>query len=218
MYRRRLLTAGASLGVATLAGCTAVGSGGDSTTSTATTVICESPEPRRIELAGTKSVSSEFAVSLDATMERKRATAEAPARVRVRLTNEGDKRETDIVDDGRCHLFNRNQGRSDPEGLWLHRAQDAPTDRANGCWTHEESPTNTRTFLAYGCGLRPLEPEEAVSTTYEVWDDYVTGGYYLPATYRFTARIRLTDPESDDDETDRHFDWWLDLRVAESDG
>jgi hypothetical protein len=158
------------------------------------------------------------ALSVAATMERERITADATARLRVTLTNAEATRETDIADEEHCHLFDRSRGGSDPSGLWLYRRQDAPTDREGECWTQTESPANTRTYVAVGCAKRTLAPGESVATTYELWDDYATDDYLPPGTYRFDAAIPVWTASDDggDDDPDRVLDWWLDLRVTDS--
>ncbi|QPV62496.1 hypothetical protein I7X12_17460 [Halosimplex litoreum] len=215
MRRRTVL---ASLGAsAALAGCRTVGSPERTDSETETQPTCESPEPRRVELAGSATASDEAQFSATVTIERGRSTAEAPARVTVGLGNDGPDREIDVIDDGRCHILNRGAGRSEPNGLWLYRVGDAPTDRAGECWTRDRPPRDSVGFDGYGCGRYPFESDDTVATTYEVWDDYTVDGYLRPGTYRFDASVALWDEAAEEEGTDSGptvVDWWFELSVS----
>lgn len=216
MRRRAVL---ASLGACVaLVGCRGSGSPDRTDPDTATPPTCESPGTRRIELTGTATVPDEARVSATATVERERSTANAPVRVAVALTNDGSDREIDVIDDRRCHVLNRGTGRSDPNGLWLYRVGDAPTDRAGDCWTRDLPPRDSVGFDGYGCGRYPFESRETVATTYEVWDDYTIDGYLRPGTYRFDVSIALwTGPADGENGTTSEptvVDWWFELAVS----
>lgn len=214
MRRRTVL---ASLGVsAALAGCRGIGSPDPTDPDTATPPTCESPEPRRVELAGTATVPDEARVSATVTVERGSSTADAPARVAVALRNDGPDREIDVTDDSRCHLLNRGEGRSDPDGLWLYRVGDAPTDRAGDCWTRDRPPRGSVGFDGYGCGRSPFDSGATVATTYEVWDDHIADGYFRPGTYRFDVSIALWDAVDSGEAAEEPavVDWWFELSVS----
>jgi hypothetical protein len=216
--RVRRRTVLASLGASVpFAGCRGIGSPDRTDSDTATPPTCESPEPRRVELAGTATVPDEARVSATVTVERGRSTADAPARFTVSLRNDGPDREIDVTDDGRWHLLNRGKGRSDPTGLWLYRVGDAPTDRAGDCWTRDRSPRESVGFDGYGCGRYPFESGETVATTYGVWDDYTADGYLRPGTYRFDASVALWERVDETTATDPDpvvVDWWFELSVS----
>ena len=213
--RRRTVLAALG-GSAALAGCRTVGSPEPTDTETETPPTCESPGSRRVELAGTATVPDETRVSATVTVERGSSTAAAPARLTVTLRNDGPDREIDVTDDRRCHLLNRGTGRSDPHGLWLYRAGDAPTDRAGDCWTRDRPPRDSVGFDGYACGNYPFESGGTVATTYEVWDDYTADGYLRPGTYRFDVSIALWDGTGEgESETDPTVvDWWFELSVS----
>ncbi|QLH84105.1 hypothetical protein [Halosimplex pelagicum] len=215
MRRRAVLT---SLGAcATLAGCQEPGSADRTADGTETPPTCGDPKPRRVELAGAATVPDEPRVSATVTVERERSTAEAPARFTASLRNDGPDRAVDVTDDNRCHFLNREKGRSDPNGLWLYRAGDAPTDRAGECWTRDRPPRDSVGFDGYGCGRSPFESGGTIATTYEVWDDYTVDGYLRPDTYRFDASVALwTEPagEGGTDSEPAVVDWWVELSVS----
>mgnify|MGYP000380350152 CR=1 FL=1 len=214
MRRRSVL---ASLGAcAGLAGCRTAGTSDPTDTPTETPPPCGSPGTRRVELAGAGPLPADADLSATVTAERTRSTAEAPARFAVALTNDGPDRAIDATDDDRCHLLNRGVGRSEPRGLWLYRADDAPTDRAGECWTRDLPPRDSVGFDGYGCGRSPFDSGETLATTYEVWDDDTADGYLRPGTYRFDASVALWN--GPDDESDPAVvDWWFALSVADTD-
>ncbi|ELZ24844.1 hypothetical protein C475_11425 [Halosimplex carlsbadense 2-9-1] len=219
--RRRSVLASLSA-CAGLAGCRSVGTPDPTDNSTETPPTCESPSTRRVELAGTGALPAAAGVSATVTTERTRSTAEAPARFTVALTNDGSDCAVDATDDGRCHLLNRGAGRSEPRGLWLYRAGDAPTDRAGECWTRDLPPRDSVGFDGYGCGRYPFDSGETVGTTYEVWDDYTADGYLRPGTYRFDVSIALwaetPDEEDGTDPDPAVVDWWFELSVSADGG
>jgi hypothetical protein len=175
--------------------------------------LSESPERRTVSIADTGSVPSDADLSITASLPRKQITSEAPARLTVKVTNTGSHRATDLTDRGYCHLFNRGRGGSDPAGLWLYREQDRPDDRAGDRWTQNRNATDTRAFVMVDCPRETFAKGESITTTYEVWDDYVADGYFSPGTYRFDANIGLRD-SVDDDSDPRIIDWWLELEVT----
>ncbi|WP_436910279.1 hypothetical protein [Halosimplex marinum] len=216
MRRRAVL---ASLGAcATLAGCRGLGSPDRTAAETATPPACAGPGPRRVELGEIGTLPDESEVSAAVSAERTRSTADAPARFSVGLRNDGRDREIDVTDDTQCHLLNRGKGRSDPNGLRLYRAGDAPADRAGDCWTRDRSPRDSVGFDGYGCGRHAFESGSATATTYEVWDDYTVDGYLRPGTYRFDVSVALwTETAGREGETNSEpeaVDWWFELSVS----
>lgn len=176
---------------------------------------CESPGDRHVAISDTASVPADADLSIDTSMGRTQVTADAPARLRIDVTNTGAPRGIDISDQRYCHLFNRTAGKSDPAGLWLYREQDAPTESVGKCWTKQAS--ETRTFVSVGCPVQTIAESESVTTTYEVWDDYATDGYFPTGTYRFSQTISLWAGTGEyDGEPDEQVDWWIDLRVSDS--
>lgn len=209
MNRRQYLGA---LGLATggLAGCTTVGTDG---TATRTAVDCPEPATRQIVLDGFASLPGAADLSITVTVERAQATTATPATLSVVLTNEGGDRAIDATDGSRCHFFDRHRGRSDPHGVWLYPEGDAPPERAVECWTRAGTPPEHVSFDGYGCGRYSLPAGASVTTRYEVWDDYVTDGYFEPGTYRFETSVSVFDSTAATD-PDQRLDWWLDLAVS----
>jgi hypothetical protein len=172
-----------------------------------------SPERRTVSIADTGAIPSDADLSITASLPRKQITSEAPARLTVEVTNRGSHRAIDLTDGGYCHLFNRGRGGSDPAGLWLYRKQDTPDDRADDRWTLDRNATDTRAFVMVDCSQETFANDESITTTYEVWDDYVADGYLPPGIYRFDASIGLWS-SVDDDSDPRLVDWWLELEVT----
>ena len=148
-------------------------------------------------------------------MVRERVTADVTARLRVRLANEGAERVVTVADAPRSHLYRQSRGRSAPDGLWLYRVQDHPS-RSGTCWTEPTSPDHTRTFLDGGTEYTTLATGESVTTTYDIWDDYATAGYFPTGTYRFVTGIGYWTPgeDPDADNPTPSLEWWLELRVV----
>lgn len=71
----------------------------------------------------------------------------------------------------------------------------------------------------YGCGLPVYAPGDSLANEYHVWDDYRTGGYFEPGTYRFEERVAVGTVDgdgksaSDLQEVDEEFTWGFDLTV-----
>ena len=209
MNRREVL---AALGASTslLTGC--LGAGVDSSppaeTSTSPEVL---PATRRISVTNTAEIAPDANLSVTASVERGRITPDETARVTVALENTGADRATSVAEEEHCHLFNRMWGKSEPRGLWLYRPQDAPANRDGGRWSPDK--TGTRTYIMIGCGKHQFDSGDAISTTYEVWDDYVTDGYLSPGTYRFETDISLWDSVTDRSKS-RSVEWWFELDVS----
>ncbi|WP_436910698.1 hypothetical protein [Halosimplex marinum] len=207
--RRRDLLAAVGAGAAGFAGCQTRANSTDS--GTPTPPACEGATGRRVTLADTADVPGAAELVIDPVVLTAHSSPESPARVRIELANTGARREANVVDDTRCHLFNRN-GRSDDGGLWLYRSQDAPgrDERAGECWTLDRVPDGRPAYRAYSCGGYTLASGGQRYFTYEVWDDYLADGYMRPGTYRFTTPVRI-GYEGDVEAVE--FDWWLELDV-----
>ena len=212
MNRREVL---AALGASTslLTGC--LGTGVDSTppTETPSTSRGELPATRWVSISDTAAIPPDTGLSVTASVERDRIAPDETARVTITLENTGTGRATDIADREYCHLFNRGAGGSAPRGLWLYRPQDAPASRDGGRWSQDE--TGTRTYIMIGCGKQQFDSGDAISTTYEVWDDYVTDEYLSPSTYRFETDIPLWESVADRDNP-RTVEWWFELELSET--
>lgn len=215
MHRRALL-ATLGTGVSLLAGCQTQQQSKATTAPPPDPAKCKSPEERRIELIDTADVPESADLSITATMERQQVTSESPAQIRISLTNKGAKRATTVTETEHCHLFNRTYGGSDPAGLWLYRQQNAPDNRVGKCWTRDAG--KTRTFVSIGCGKQTFASGESITTTYEIWDDYVTEGYFPTGTYRFSRSIPIWSTENTEGDPDRKIDWWMDLKVSQPNG
>jgi hypothetical protein len=172
-----------------------------------------SSDRRTVSISDTGSIPSDADLSITASLPRKQITSEMPARLTVEVTNTGSDRAIDLVDSHYCHLFNRSRGGSEPAGIWLYPEQDPPDDRADDRWTRDPDFGTTRAFVSAECPPYPFEAGKSITTTYEVWDDYVADGYLPPSTYRFEASIGLWD-SVDDDSDPCLVDWWLELEMT----
>lgn len=229
MKRRRLL---AALGTSAsgLAGCqslggTANGSAGEGrgsdgpetdTTTRNSDETTETGTPQRyVSVVDTTSPPAAANLAFDATLERDRVTANAPARLTVGVTNTGPDRATTLADSEYCHLFDRTHGLSEPRGLHLYREANTP-DHPEGRWTRDADPSITRTYVDIGCGRRVFASGETITTTCEVWDDYRETGYYPAGTYRFGTSVPLWD-STDDDGDPEVVEWTVEVEVSDPD-
>lgn len=212
MKRRSLL---AALSAVPLAGC--VGSAGDPspTDEPATTETPRDGVQRTIQLDAVEEAPAE-GLGIDAEVVESAVTEEHPARVAVTTTNDGRKRNVSIAP-GQCCLFNRNGGASDPAGLWLHRVESsAHIDRDGDRWSRDAPADQPRAYPAYACLSKTFAAGEALTTEYDVWDDYRTEPYFEPGTYRFAEQVTVREPGGDnEEETDviAEFDWGFSVRV-----
>lgn len=190
----------------------------DTPSPTPTPARCTSADPRAVTLVGTADLPTSLDLSMSATVQRSRPTAETPARLDVMLANGGDRRGVS-PSTGRCNPFNRDLGESDPAGLWLSHLDDPtyPEERVEGCWTKRMAPDETpQPFPQYGCSLDAIEPGETITTTHEVWDDHRVEGYYPTGRYRFATTV-VVGPVDGDRSDGESYDWWLDMEVSRPD-
>lgn len=191
--------------------------GGETSDPTRTPSTCESGGARQIRLADFAATPDEADVEIQPRMGREQVSSEATATLELAVANRGGRREVTIVDDSRCHFFNRDGGRSEPRGLWLYRAENAPADRVGECWTKDGPPASATDFESYGCGTQAIGSGETIETTYEVWDDHTSDDYMPTGTYRFSRNVGIwpeTGEEESRGEPDHLFEWWLDLEVS----
>jgi len=177
---------------------------------------CQSPPERRVTLAET-APSPVAGLEFEATVPRTRVTVEAPARLRLTVTNTGPTREFTYLstpDVPGCTPFNRDYSGSAPGGLWLHYlpngdAGDVLEDRrAGACWSRDRPPWKARGFADYGCASGAFPAGETRTWEYAVVDDYRQSPYFPSGTYRFDLATR--DPAE--------WEWWLTLRVPDGQG
>lgn len=212
MNRRRILAVG---GTTLFGGClTRAGLDASGPKSTETFGLDE--VQRRMSLANVDEVREKYAVGIDAELSEETVTAAHTARLRVTVANEGEKRKLS-AGEGMCNPFNREKGKSENPGLWLHEPEDTEwIERKGDRWTRDRSPNEQRMFPNYGCLPREYEEGESVTTEYAVWDDYRVVGYMGPGTYRFEEQIRIYAPKYDDwKDTLGEFRWGFDLRVED---
>lgn len=157
-------------------------------------------------------------ITIDIELLRSTVNPEQTARLRITTTNTGASRNL-RHGPNRCSLFNRNDGASDPPGLWLHPPGAKKwIDRANNRWTRDANPEKPRTFDASVCPLHPYKSGESVSNDYLVWDDYRTPGYMKPGTYRFERNVPVYEYEESPSPLPEHtqypgFRWGFEIRV-----
>lgn len=205
---RRSFLAGLGAGAAGVSGCLSLGPVESTETATRTPPVCDAARPRRFELVSTGDVPAEADISITASVERARPSAENPALVEVKFTNEGSDRAIAFPDTGQCHPFNRQHGLSEPRGLQLHYRDYMPYDRAEPCWTRDAAPGERDPgWDGYGCPQEDIESGESVTYPLEIWDDFRIDGYAPPGTYRFTS-------DDVDVPSTGSLDWWFDLEAT----
>ncbi|WP_231184483.1 hypothetical protein [Haladaptatus sp. DYF46] len=209
MKRRRLLAVGGAALSGECLGRAALDVGGS-----------ESPETfgpdevqRRMSLAGVDEVPKKYGVRIDVELLNGAVTAADTAHLRVTVTNEGEKRRFS-AGEGMCNPFNRDEGKSETSGLWLHEPKDTKwIERKGDRWTRDRDQNERRAFANYACLPRTYEAGESLATEYLVWDDYQVGGYMDPGTYRFEVPIAIHPSGSKFGDPTAEFDWGFDLRV-----
>ncbi len=174
---------------------------------------------REVSIHDQDSTPADSHVSIDVELLEERTTDSQPVQLQIHITNEGSERAFS-VGDGSCSLFNRSKGGSDtPEGLWLYSPGHADRiERDEGKWTEDRSADEYRGFSNQGCPPRPFEPDESLTTQYELWDDYRVGGYFETGTYRWEQQVSVwNDPDTKSSSTaaDLLFDWGFEIAVAE---
>ena len=172
-------------------------------------------DERRVTLVDVDDVPEKHAVTIDAELLEETVTPDHTARLRVTTTNEGEQR-TVSISEGRCNLFNRQKGASEPSGLWLHRPESEKwMERRGDRWTLKRDADEYRRYLLYGCAPRCYDAGESLSNDYHVWDDYRDGGYMTPSTYRFEESVELYRSLGDHEHGEKlgEFAWGFDLRV-----
>lgn len=202
MNRRRYL---AAVAAAPLAGCLdRIGAAGRSPRTV------PDAAQRIVRLAAADEAPAD-GVTIEVAVVEPAVTPDHPARVTVTTTNEGRERDLSVAP-GRCCLFNRSGGASDPAGLWLHRrARSEGIDREGDRWTRDAPADTGRAFYMYGCLPRTFAAGESVATEYAVWDDYRADGYYEPGRYRVAEPVTVGEPDGNGPIAT--FDWGFSVRV-----
>ena len=147
----------------------------------------ESPETfepdevqRRVSLASVDEVPKKYELNIGVKLLNGTVTAANAARLRVTVTNEGGKRRFS-AGEGMCNPFNRDKGKSETAGLWLHEPADTKwIERKGHRWTRDRDQNERRAFANYACLPRTYEAGESLATEYLVWDDYQVGGVHGP--------------------------------------
>jgi hypothetical protein len=199
MKRRRFL-ATAVAGTGLLAGCTTGSPPANQATSTSETetqatnseTTSNGDVQRRIALAGVDEVPDEHDLRIGVEMLQSTVTDEHTAHLRLTATDETSRKRRIGIGTGKCSLFNREKGESEPSGLWLYTPDEAKRlDRAGNRWTEDVDPNGVDAYADYGCGYRPVVHDEPIINEYLVWDDYREEGYMTPGTYRFETSIMV---------------------------
>ena len=129
---------------------------------------------RHVSLAGADDIEREHDLRIEVEALETTITASHTAKLRVTMTNEGERRRLSISEDG-CSLFNRSGGASEPPGLYLYPPQTAEENESNekgNRWTEDADPDDPRVWAAYGCLSRKYAADESITNEYVVWDDY----------------------------------------------
>lgn len=175
---------------------------------------------RTVVLDDQDTVPETHQVSIDVDVLDPAITSAKTARIRLTITNEGPQRAFKVGPDD-CNLFNRGQaGSDDPGGLWLYLPKETRyLDRKGEQWVPDRSPSKPRSYNAAACAPRTYVSGEAISTAYEVWDDYRVNGYLQPDTYRWEEDVeiwedseaRATEPPT------ATFTWGFSLSIEKAD-
>lgn len=145
----------------------------------------------RISLENQDSVPDQFKIQITAEIVEHEFTENHPARVKVTITNTGLSRELSVGT--RCDIFNKENGGSDPAGLWLHTPGREKYDRKDDRWVADRSAEKPRGYSGAGCPKERFYPGESASAEYVVWDDYRVDGYLNPGEYRWEQTVYITD-------------------------
>ena len=198
MNRRTFLATSGAATTGIIGGCLSEVSpgtdpdGGDESPSTTATV----PDPRRVTLIETDDLG-DHDLTVEVEMLSSRVDQSSPGRLEIRTTNTGERRRLQIQADDDCSLFNRLDCGSQPEGLWLYHAEDLPDERKNHRW--EPDKDEGRSGGDYGCQGPIYETGATITNEYEVWDDYVTPGYYPTGTFRFETSFEISETKMTED-------------------
>jgi hypothetical protein len=198
--KRRRFFATAVAGTGLLAGCTTgtpPANQATSTSETETRTTNSGPTSngdvqRRISLAGVDEVLDEHDLRIEVELLQSTVTDEHTAHLRLTATDETSRKRRIGIGTGKCNLFNREKGESEPSGLWLYRPEEVENlDRAGDRWTEDVDPNAVDAYAAYGCAYVPTVHNEPIINEYLVWDDYRVDGYMTPGTYRFETSIAV---------------------------
>lgn len=164
---------------------------------------------RRVAIVNQDTVPDTYSVGIDAELIERYVTKAHTAKMEVELTNNGKPRQFSVRS-GRCFIFNRRRGLSDPPGVLLLRPSEGEyVTRDGDKWTRDRAAEQLRGWPSYACGDKTYIPQESVKQTYELWDDYQVDGYMKPGTYRFEAEITIEDGEEQST-----FTWGFDVRIS----
>lgn len=230
LSRRTALRVGVSVVAVGLAGCTRLSGSKElesaptgnssTTTSTPSTTTDAVDVQRRVAIVDQDTVADEYDLRLDAEVVEPTITDAYTARLRVTMTNEGEKRGF-ARHAGDCGPFKEGEGGSDePLGLWLHRPESATyIDREGDKWVADRPPDQLRGAEGDECGIVAYDTGESQQWTYEVWDDYQVSGYLEPDTYRWESWFGIwADPTANtSDEPSAEFTWGFSLAVETPD-
>ena len=199
MKRRWFLTT-MVVGTGFLSGCTTGSPPASQATSTSETGTRTSAAEttgngdvqRRISLADVDEVPAEHDLRIEVELRQSTVTDEHTAHLRLRATDESSRKRRIGIGTGKCNLFNREKGESEPSGLWLYTPDEAERlDRAGNRWTEDADPNGMDAYAAYGCAYPPTVHDEPIINEYLVWDDFREEGYMTPGTYRFATSITV---------------------------
>jgi hypothetical protein len=141
---------------------------------------------RRVSVAGVDEVPDKHDLRIEVKLLQSTVTDEHTAHLRLTATDETSRKRRIGIGTGKCSLFNRTKGKSEPPGLWLLTPDGSNSDPAGNHWT-----VNRDKFLMYGCAYPVVEHNEPIINEYRVWDDAAVDGYMTPGTYRFATSITV---------------------------
>jgi hypothetical protein len=139
---------------------------------------------RRVSLADVDEVPDEHDLRIEVELLQSTVTDAHTAHLRLTATDETSRKRRIGIGTGKCSLFNRTKGKSEPPGLWLLTPDNTNSAPEDGRWTVKRNM-----FAAYGCAYRPTVHDEPIINEYTVWDDAEVDGYMTPGTYRFATPI-----------------------------
>jgi hypothetical protein len=214
MNRREMISLSGTVLCGGLSGCL------NAKPKTANISVPENRPYRRVTIESQDSLPEQSDVSIQAKMVTPTVTDEQAPKFSLTITNNGQRRALSENDGGGCRLFERQNGGSRPQGLWVHPPKSLEEiTRLNELYARDRDPSRQRDYGSYGCSPRLYERGESITNEYVIWHDYRSKGYYQTGTYTFEDNIGIwQDPQNEegfDYEPDKELSWRLTLQVSE---
>lgn len=216
MKRRRVLKLIGGAGIAGYAGCLGAPTvQTDSQTTSSEKKTQTERDTREVIIANQDTMADEHNLRIEATMLEPTVTEAHPARLRITITNDHERRTTFYHG---CSAFSKYDWMSNPYGLFLANAESPSWALESGPQWIIEPPSEPGTEGYFGdaaCGASPYKPGQSRRFERVLYDDGRIEGYLEPGTYGFTDTFLLTsslDAERSREDSVR-VDWWMDLRI-----